>query len=312
MDARRCKMKLNGSLILILSLFTVVKSNLTISTAGIIFSQDNSIIFSGPGTDKVTLHLGMAMPKIKIDEKISCLSEAPEESNHALELLSEKVKVWILDLMERNLDRNISTDFLNEMVDENKKDIIARSRRSFKYLSDGYFLLSSWTENELEKNYHYTDNLFQRIKGSLNQMRFKISESNENIKTLTSFICRENRKISLWEAMTNIKLSFLDFIKSVSQQVELAQIGTVPSTVKYDVLKDSCLRTIRQNVESKICDLINLRTFFITTFKKLLLDQNKSSLILEIELNIPKPQILNLMFTEFIKFQFSVTKPFYN
>ena len=91
--------------------------------------------------------------------------------------------------------------------------------------------------------------------------------------------CSENRKIDINSKIDDIKLSYLDYIKTVSNQISEAQYGTVPSQINYHLLFDLCQKTVRQNVNSRICSTLNLRTFFDLSFKQLIMDKDRNSLV---------------------------------
>lgn len=258
-----------------------------VSQSGIVFSQDNNIILSAPDSDKMIIHLALEMPKVKIDNSVKCEDEINESRVNELTKFSVFAQKWFINLWDANLNTVMSIDSLNLFI-TNGSAHIPRSRRSFDYVKDGYFLLSTWSEDKFAQSYHYTDDMFAKLESSLDQMKIRISKTNQSLRNLSKFMCHENRKINLGARLSDIKLAYLDYVKTLVSEITMAQIGNIPSSVPYKVLRDLCIKSIRQNPKSHICDTINLRTFFETSFSQLLMDKNRNALILEIELTIPR------------------------
>ena len=270
-----------------LYLCNAFQCSMIVSQSGVIFSQDDNIILSGPDNDKLIIHLALEMPNIQINEQILCESTIDTARVDELRAFSVFAKKWFLNLLETNLNKVLSVEILNLFIEQGSANV-TRGRRSFDYVKDGYFLLSSWTEDQYAQSFHYNDLMFQNLEGSLDQMKIRIFKTNQSLKRLSLLICRENRRIDLDEKLNDIKMSYLNYVKILTREITMAQIGNIPTSIPYTVLTDLCVKSIQQNPDSHICNTVNLRTFFVTTFKQLLMDKATSSLILEIELTIPR------------------------
>ena len=71
--------------------------------------------------------------------------------------------------------------------------------------------------------------MFSKIQGSINNMKVRLTKQNKLLLNLVKLVCDENQKIDLNSKMNNIKLSYLDFIKTVTSQIGEAQYGKVHS-----------------------------------------------------------------------------------
>ena len=265
----------------------VLANNIHVSPSGVVFSESDETILLGPSTDKILLHLAMELPKLEEKYENNCQNKYQNSRASGLTNMSDKVRKWFLKMLNMNLNTRISVQTLRNFVIQGKNNI-TRNRRSFQFVKDGYFLLSSWSENKFEHAYEYNHKMFSKVQGSLNNLKVRLTKQNQLLSNIAYFICNENNKIDLNSKLDNIKLSYLDYVKTISLQISEAQYGTVPSQINYDLLLDLCQKTIRQNMESKVCSTLNLRTFFDLQFKQLIMDNHHNALVLEIQIAIPK------------------------
>ena len=111
---------------------------------------------------------------------------------------SDTVHKWFLNMLNMNLNTEISVQ-------------------------------TSSSENKYEHAFEYNNKMFSKIQGSINNMKVRLTKQNKLLLNLVKLVCDENQKIYLSSKMINIKLSYLDFIKTVKSQISEAQYGTVHS-----------------------------------------------------------------------------------
>ena len=265
----------------------ILRTEILISPSGAVFVEDDSIILAGPGSSKMIMHLALTLPQIIISEDTPCKDEFVGKQARQLAEFDRKTRSWFIQLLENNFNSKISVPILNKLVSEHTA-LVSREKRTFTYVSDGYFLLSSWTENKFDASYTYNTNMFTNIKGSLSNLKVRITKNSQLLKSMAELVCRENRRVDIEEKLNSIKLTYLDFVKSLSTQINEAQLGFMPTLIDYNILLDLCRKAVQQHPDSQICKLINLRQFFQIRFNKLLMDKTRSALVLEIQIKLPK------------------------
>ena len=207
------------------------------------FVKDDAIVLAGPGSGKIIMHLALTLPRIVISENTPCSDEFVGRQALQLQNFDRETRAWFEQLLESNFNSQISTEILNNLISQHS-GLVSRQKRTFTYISDGYFLLSSWTEDKFAASFTYNTNMFTNIQGSLSNLKFRITKNSNVLRDMASLVCRENRRVDMDEKLNSIKLTYLDFVKLLSTQINEAQLGQIPSLIDYEILLDLCRKAV--------------------------------------------------------------------
>ena len=238
--------------------------DVTTLPSGLILEKTDSVIVSS-GQTSFPLLLRTTFPSLNIEKSSKC--PLKESSRKLWEQVHESIVTEIADQMHMVIAGNFSRaelqHFVENLLQNNKQEmgLDKRSRRSFQYLRDGYFLESSWTEDKFSKMTDWSEGHFAAINKRINENGVSINLTLAALDEVEQSICQDQEEN--WQsALESLRLSFILSIQNFLTITQQAKNGFLPGSVPDEFLEDFCLAHFRPNPESDFCSNVNLRKLF--------------------------------------------------
>ena len=272
--------KVNLIISLIFCLFNPVISLETLNfdfaslPSGAILEKSHDTLLSNEETNFDFL-LRIAMPSLNITENSGCELDQSEKGFDAWKRMHSKMVELISHEMFYTLALNISENKIHSFVDklmkskDNEKllnSARSRKRRALEYAKEGYFFLSSWTEDRLKNLTEWSNGHFSKVNSRIDRNVLALNATLGSLKSVQSNLCKL-MKIELWQALESLRLSLILSLTNLIETVHEAKNSFLPALISDEFLTDFCISHFRPNSNSKFCENTNIRSLFTVSLE---------------------------------------------
>ena len=247
---------------------------------GLIFNLVNNVLIAENNLE-FPLFLKYKFPKLNSSNLVSNC----DLKSHNVRAI-EAVRTKIYDEVFKNFDLYLGNmsdssqvrDFAHSLVHNSRK----RTKRAFRYLADGYLTLSGWSEKKLKNLKIWSKDHFNQTNQRINELGIMLEHEGKALSNLQRKLCR---KLNVNPA-DHFELAASQTINKVALDLNAVQQGNLPLTVSNSFLRDFCITHFKQNQLSRFCSR-NIRKIFDVTDSRMILDKNKSEIVVEVKVSVP-------------------------